>query len=143
MSEAKIIVFAITVLAVSATSGGAPGAEATHKGDPVTDEGWSVMAERQTLSRTDSAPYRAGPDWFITRTTTVLPFCHYFNSIGICSRRSYSLDPVTSEEKIAICRESQGGSSAAVAPYAGAVSAAVGNIGCAVPSGFRHLTTCG
>lgn len=119
MPDARIIVFAITVLAVSAISDDAPGAEAMHKCDPVTDEGWSVMAERQTLRQTDSAPYRTGPDWFVTRTTTVLPFCHYFNSIGIYSMRSYSLDPVTTEEKIAICRESDGGGSAAVAPYAG------------------------
>ncbi len=119
MPDVRIIVLAITVLAVSAISGDAPGAEATHKCDPVTDEGWSVMAERETLSQTDSAPYRTGPDWFVTRTTTVLPFCHYFNSIGIYSMRSYSLDPVTTEEKIAICRQSQGGSSGPVAPYAG------------------------
>jgi hypothetical protein len=49
----------------------------------------------------------------------VLPFCHYFNSIGIYSMRSYSLDPVTTEEKIAICRRTGEDSSAAVAPYAG------------------------
>ena len=119
MPDARIIVFAIAVLAVSAMTGDASGAEAMHKCDPVTDEGWSVMAERETLSQADSAPYRAGPDWFVTRTTTVLPFCHYFNSIGIYSMRSYSLDPVTSEENIAICRGGRGGGSAAVAPYAG------------------------
>jgi hypothetical protein len=96
-----------------------PAAAAMHKCDPVTDEGWSVMAERETLSQTDSGPNRAGQDWFVTRTTMVLPFCHCFNSIGIYSMRSYSLDSVTSEERIAICRESQGGSSAPVAPYAG------------------------
>jgi hypothetical protein len=114
MPDVRTIVLA---LAISAAAGAAAAAE--HKCDPVTDEGWNVMAERETLSQKDSAPYRAGPDWFVDRTTTVLPFCHYFNSIGIYSMRSYSLDPVTTEEKIAICRQSQGGGSAPVAPYAG------------------------
>jgi hypothetical protein len=92
---------------------------AEHKCDPVTDEGWSVVPERQTLSESDSAPYRAGVDWFIDRITTVLPLCNYFNSIGVYSLRSYSLDPVESKEQIAICRADPQGRSIAVAPYAG------------------------
>jgi hypothetical protein len=114
MPDIRIVALA---LALSAMSGAAAAAE--HKCDPVTDEGWSVVAERETLSEAYSAPYRAGSDWFVTRITTVLPFCHYFNSIGIYSMRSYSLEPVTSEEKIAICRQGQTGGSAPVAPYAG------------------------
>ena len=119
MPDARIIAIVIAVLAVSAMSGDAPGAEAAHKCDPVTDEGWNVMAERETLSQTDSAPYRAGAEWIVNRVTTVLPFCHYFNSIGIYSMRSYSLDPVTTEEKITICRRIGQGGMVAVAPYAG------------------------
>jgi hypothetical protein len=119
MPDARIIVVAIAALVASAVSGPARAAAAMHTCDPVTDEGWNVMAERETLSQTDGAPYQAGADWLVDRVTTVLPFCHYFNSIGIYSMRSYSLDPVTTEEKITICRRSQGGGSSAVAPYAG------------------------
>jgi hypothetical protein len=116
MPDARFIAAAIAALAAFAPSGAAA---AEHKCDPVADEGWSVVAERETLSRTDSAPYQAGTDWFVDRVTTVLPFCHYFNSIGIYSMRSYSLDPVVIEEKVAICRRTGEGSSAAIAPYAG------------------------
>jgi hypothetical protein len=45
---------------------------AQHKCDPVTDDGWSVVPERQTLNESDSAPYGAGADWFMDRITTVL-----------------------------------------------------------------------
>jgi hypothetical protein len=89
-----------------------------HKCDPVTEEGWSVVPERQKLSETDGAPYRVGADWYVNRTTTVLPFCHYYNSIGIYSLNSYSLDPVESEERVQICRDA-GGRSVAVVPYDG------------------------
>jgi hypothetical protein len=114
MPDARIIAVAIAALAASAT----PGA-AMHKCDPVTDEGWSVVAERQTLSQNDGAPYQAGPEWLVNRVTTVLPFCHYYNSIGVYSMRSYSLDPETTEEKVAICRRGGEGGSVAVAPYSG------------------------
>jgi hypothetical protein len=117
MRDARIIAVALAALVASAPPGGAAAAE--HKCDPATDEGWSVVPERETLSRTDSAPYQAGTDWFVDRVTTVLPFCHYFNAIGVYSMRSYSLDPVVTEEKIAICRRTQEGGSAAVSPYAG------------------------
>ena len=92
-----------------------------HKCDPVTDEGWSVVPERQVLGTTDGTPYRSGPDgnWYLDRITTVLPFCHYFNGVGNYSLRSYSLAPVASEERVAICRLGAGGSSVAVPPYAG------------------------
>jgi hypothetical protein len=89
-----------------------------HKCDPVTDEGWSVVPERQTLGTIDGPPYRVGADWFVDRTTSVLPLCNYFNSIGVFSLRSYSLDPVESEERVPICRGGEG-VSMAVAPYTG------------------------
>ena len=114
---AKIIAVAIVALAASATSGGAGPAE--HRCDPVTDEGWSVVAERETLSQTDGLPYQSGTDWYVNRVTTVLPFCHYFNSIGVYSMRSYSLDPVVTEERVTICRHTGQSASVAVAPYAG------------------------
>ena len=108
-------------LAMAATPIGfaAPAAAAEHKCDPVTDEGWSVVAERQMLSEIDGTPYLAGADWFVDRITTVLPFCHYYNSIGVYSMRSYSLAPVATEERIAICRGYGPGGSVVVAPYAG------------------------
>ena len=111
-----MIAVAVAALAVSVISNATVAAE--YKCDPVTDAGWSVVAEREVLSQTDGPPYQSGTDWFIDRVTTVLPFCHYFNSIGVYSMRSYSLDPVVTEERIAICRRS-GIDSVAVAPYAG------------------------
>jgi hypothetical protein len=116
MLGAKMTAIATAVLAVLVMSKAAGAAE--HKCDPVTDPGWSVVAEREVLSQTDSAPYQSGTEWFIDRVTTVLPFCHYFNSIGIYSMRSYSLDPVVSEERVAICRR-VGSDSVAVEPYRG------------------------
>ena len=115
MSAARMIAMATAVLTASALS---ESAAAARTCDPVTDAGWSVIAEDETLSQTDGPPYQSGSDWFVDRVTTVLPYCHYFNSIGIYSMRSYSLDPVVTEERIAICRQS-GNGSAAVAPYAG------------------------
>ena len=116
MLGAKTIAVAVAVLAVSTISKIAVAAE--HRCDPVADAGWSVVAERQVLGQTDGSPYQSGTDWFINRVTTVLPFCHYFNSIGVYSMRSYSLDPVVTEERVVICRRS-GTGSVAVAPYAG------------------------
>lgn len=116
MPGAKIIAVAATTLVASMISEGTGAAE--HKCDPVTDEGWSVVPERETLSETESRPYQKGNDWFVDRVTTVLPFCHYFNSIGVYSMRSYSLDPVVTVEPVAICRGS-GSVSVAISPYAG------------------------
>lgn len=113
---AKMIAVAIAAFAMSAVSKDAVAVE--HTCDPVTDAGWSVVPERETLSQTDGPPYRSGMDWFVDRATTVLPFCHYFNSIGVYSMRSYSLDPVVTVERVAICR-GIGSDSVAVAPYAG------------------------
>jgi len=113
-------VFAIAVALAAAPAAMGPSATAAeHKCDPVTDEGWSVVPERQTLGEVDGPPYRVGADWFVDRTTTVLPFCHYYNSIGVYSLRSYSLAPVETEERIAICRGDGQGVSVAVAPYTG------------------------
>ena len=110
---------AAATISIATAAGVGPSAiAAEHKCDPVTDEGWSVVPERQTLGEVDGEPYRVGADWFIDRTTTVLPFCHYYNSIGVYSLRSYSLAPVETEERVAICR-GDGQGSVAVAPYAG------------------------
>ena len=78
-----------------------------------------AVAERETLSQIDGLPYRSGTDWFVDRVTIVLPFCHYFNSIGVYSMRSYSLDSVVTEERVAICRRTGQSGSVAVAPYTG------------------------
>jgi hypothetical protein len=111
-----LVLAMLAAVVASAMPEGAGAAE--HTCDPVTDEGWSALSEREILSQHDGAPYRAGANWFVRRTTTMLPFCHYFNSIGIYSMRSYSLDPVTSEEEVTICQEGRGGL-LAVPPYAG------------------------
>ncbi len=36
---------------------------------------------------------QSGGDWFVERTTTVLPLCNYINAAGNYSLRSYSLSP--------------------------------------------------
>lgn len=89
--------------------------------DPVTDEGWNVAATDEVAGLSDGAPYQeAGSrDWYVDRTTELLPTCSYFNPIGIYSMRSYTLDPETKTERIAICRATAGGASAPIAPYAG------------------------
>jgi hypothetical protein len=109
--------FVLIVLAAAAS--GAAFAQPTHKCDPldpVADAGWSVVPSLEPIGTTDSAPYRAGTgsDWFIDRTTRLLPFCNYYNEIGIYSMRSYTLAPQLATERIEICR---GG--APVPPYAG------------------------
>ena len=45
----------------------------------------------------------------------LLPYCSYFDELGIYSMRSYSLSPEPKKERIAICR-----GNVPVAPYAGA-----------------------
>jgi hypothetical protein len=94
-------------------------ARADHKCDPVPEAGWSLVPDEEVISQDDGAPYRAGSDWFVDRVSTVLPYCHYFNSIGNYSLNSYSLAPVVNRERVIICKELPQGASAAVAPYAG------------------------
>ncbi len=89
-------------------------ARAAHTCDPLGDTGWSTVASQEIVSVKDAAPYRDGDNWFVERTTTVLPLCNYINAVGNYSLRSYSLSPEDNTERVAICR---GG--AAVAPYAG------------------------
>ena len=89
-------------------------ARAQHACDRVEDAGWRVVASNEVTGVKDGAPYQAGGDWVVDRTTTLLPLCNYFNAIGNYSLRSYSLEPTEKTERVVICR---GG--AAVAPYAG------------------------
>jgi hypothetical protein len=89
-------------------------AQPAHICDPIGDEGWRVVATVEVSGVKDGAPYLAGADWVVDRTTTLVPLCNYFNAVGNYSLRSYSLDPVNRIERVTLCR---GG--AAVAPYAG------------------------
>ena len=114
-----VIVALAAVLALAVTAPAPVFADTMHKCDAVTEEGWSVVPEREVLRIADGAPYRDGGDWYVDRVTTVLPFCNYYNSIGIYSLNSYSLTPIVTEERIAICRASAGGATVAVPPYAG------------------------
>jgi hypothetical protein len=119
---ASAIVGAIALLALAPVGG--PVAGQTNPKcdplDPVADVGWAVVPSLETVGKTDSAPFQsgAGGDWFITRSTVLLPFCNYYNEIGIYSMRSYTLSRQTAEERIQICKATPAGS-AAVAPYAG------------------------
>jgi len=118
------IACAIAAIVAMAASGGPGMAQSNPKCDPldpVSDAGWSVVPSLETVGKTDSAPYQAGTsgDWFIDRTTMLLPFCNYFNEIGIYSMRSYTLSRQVAKEQIAICKRSPAGAILAVAPYAG------------------------
>jgi hypothetical protein len=111
--------FAVAAIGITALGGGA--VRADHTCDPVTDAGWSVAPSHETVSETDSAPYQEGTagNWFVARTTAYIPFCNYYNELGIYSMRSYTLSPRTREERVGVCRASAQGGSIAVAPYAG------------------------
>ena len=98
-----------TVWLLSATA-----AHAQHACDPVVDEGWRVLATVETTGVQDGAPFQDGADWYVERTTTLMPLCNYFNATGNYSLRSYSLDPFDKTERVAICREGK-----AVDPYKG------------------------
>jgi hypothetical protein len=89
-------------------------ARANHACDAIGDPGWSTVPSREILKVVDAAPYRVGADWFVDRTTTVLPLCNYINAAGNYSLRSYSLGPEDETERVMICR-----AGAAVASYAG------------------------
>ena len=114
-SPALIAWLAATALLVAAP------ALAQHACDPVTEPGWRVLATTEIAGTTDSAPHPgASPgDWYVDRTTTLLPLCNYFTPVGSYSLRSYSLDPTQETERVAICRSTAQGTSVPVPPYAG------------------------
>ena len=119
-----IFVFAITAVVAMAASGVTGAPQSNPKCDPVdplSDVGWSVVPSLEAVGKVDGAPYQAGAssDWFIDRTTTLLPFCNYYNEIGIYSMRSYTLSRQVSKERIAICKSAPAGGSAPIEPYAG------------------------
>jgi len=121
--RASAIVRAVAALAAMAAAGAPAVAQSNPKCDPldpVFDVGWSVVPSLETVGKVDGAPYQAGTggDWFVNRTTTLLPFCNYYNEIGIYSMRSYTLSRQGAEEHVQICKGTPAGS-AAVAPYAG------------------------
>ena len=110
--------------AILATCVGPAGAQTNFKCDPldpVADAGWSVVPSLETVGAADSAPYQAGAggDWFVDRTATLIPFCNYYNDLGIYSLRSYTLSPQVTTQRIAICTAAPTGGSVAIAPYAG------------------------
>jgi hypothetical protein len=118
-----VVLMTAAIVATGGT-GGPSAAQANHKCDPVdpvSDVGWSVVPSLETVGMMDSAPYQNGGsgDWFVERTTTVLPFCNYYNEIGIYSMRSYTLAPQVIKQQVKICERTNAGSSTAVPPYAG------------------------
>jgi hypothetical protein len=112
------IAFAAAVLIASASVH----AHVDHKCDPldpVADVGWSVVATEEVVGEIDGAPYSMGSDWFVDRTTTLLPFCNYFNDIGNYSLRSYTLAPKERVDRVNTCKADARGASVAVPPYTG------------------------
>jgi hypothetical protein len=120
MASRESVGLAAALLAVAALLWPAA-TRAQHACDPITEEGWRVLATNEIVGTTDSAPYSGGApgDWFVDRTTTLLPLCNYFTPVGSYSLRSYSLDPTQKTERVAICRTSAQGASVAIPPYAG------------------------
>ena len=100
---------------------------AQHSCDELGDKDWRTVATVETVASSDSAPFKAGQavkeaaggSWYVDRSITELPFCHYFNAVGNYSLRSYSLSPQTRNERVEICRTSSSGGVESVAPYAG------------------------
>jgi len=117
------LVFATAAFVATGWTCGPAAAQADHKCDPVdpvSDTGWSVVPSLETVGVADGAPYQADAgDWFIDRTTTLLPFCNYYNEIGIYSMRSYTLAPRVARQQIKICDHAAAGAGGAVPPYAG------------------------
>jgi hypothetical protein len=115
------VVFATAAFVATGWACGPAAAQADHKCDPVdpvSDAGWSVVPSLETVGVADGTPYQADAgDWFVDRTTTLLPFCNYYNEIGIYSMRSYTLAPRVARQRIKICDRAATGS--AVPPYAG------------------------
>jgi hypothetical protein len=110
-SSVRLLFFALVCAVALVRPLAAP---ADHACDDLGEPGWSTLPSHETVNVADGAPYQAGGDWFVARTTTVLPLCNYINAAGNYSLRSYSLEPEQKTERVVICR---GGT--AVAPYAG------------------------
>jgi hypothetical protein len=89
-------------------------ARADHPCDTLGDDGWTTVKSHEIVNVADGAPYRSGDNWFVDRTTTVLPLCNYINAAGNYSLRSYSLSPEDKTERVMICQ-----GSTAVSPYKG------------------------
>ena len=102
------------MLAAAGVATLSPSASADHSCDALGEAGWSTVPSYEIVNVADGAPYQAGGDWFVDRTTTVLPLCNYVNAAGNYSLRSYSLSPEDKTGRVMICQ-----GNAAVAPYAG------------------------
>jgi hypothetical protein len=121
MTHRPIALIAPIIVLLAIVSGfcGQLFAQPTHKCDPVdpvADVGWSVVPSLEIVGVVDGEPFQAERtgDWFVERLTTRIPFCNYYNEIGIYSMRSYTLAPEVTKERIQICEHSATG---AVAQY--------------------------
>jgi hypothetical protein len=124
MTHQPITLVAVVILTATARFAGNTLAQTMHQCDsvdPIADVGWSVVPSLETVGVTDSPPYQTGTsgDWFVERTTTRIPFCNYYNEIGIYSMRSYTLAPQVAKERVQICQRTAAGGSAAQPPYDG------------------------
>ncbi len=106
--------FVSLLLAVAVSSMFATVLRAAHTCDALGDPGWSTVPSEEIVGVRDALPYRDGENWFVERTTTVLPLCNYINASGNYSLRSYSLGPEDTTERVTICK-----GVAKVAPYSG------------------------
>jgi hypothetical protein len=116
----KLTLKSFVLVAVAWLAIGAGAAHAQHACDAAEEEGWRVVPSTEVTDVKDGAPFAAGADWVVERTTTLLPFCNYYSPVGSYSLRSYSLDPFTKVERVVLCHANARGASEPVAPYAGA-----------------------
>jgi hypothetical protein len=61
----------------------------------IADVGWKVVPSHETVGVKDSAPFQAGNDWFVNRTTTTLPLCNYVNAAGMICKGTAPVAPYT------------------------------------------------
>ena len=123
MFNTQIAAIAVATVVV-VIAAGTTSASADHRCDPLdpaADVGWTVVPSHEAVAEVDSAPLQAGAggNWYVNRTTTIVPFCNYYNELGIYSMRSYTLAPVVKEARISICQAGAQGASVPVPPYAG------------------------
>ena len=110
----------LVICIAAGLAAGAGVARADHPCDPVSGLGWRIVPTHEVLDQTDGPPFQKGAsgNWYVERTTTVLPYCSYISPVGIYSMRSNSLSPEPTKQSMQICR-ADGGKSVAVEPYVG------------------------
>lgn len=82
--------------------------------------GWTLKFDPKIVDQHDSAPFEVGKgDWFVNRTTVIIPQCSAYDDMGNYSLRSYMLPKITTQTQIQICRHDERRGSVLIAPANG------------------------